>query len=115
SAAQVGHLDVVKFLAEQRAEVNAKCTFGSTPVHVAIYSSGIETVKVLVELGADVSVLDGYGRSALDWAFIDEAMFHQMGKHSSTYIPTRAAVRVETLRRSVCQLSKGLLETKRRR
>jgi hypothetical protein len=38
-----------------------------------------------------------------------------MGKHSSTYVPTFDAVRVETLRRSICQLSKGLLETKRRR
>jgi hypothetical protein len=132
SAARNGHLDVVKFLVDlkgavdydklsmdklstQRLDISSADTFRRTPIHVALSSSHIETAKVLVEYGADVLVLDGYGKSALDWAFMDQAMFHELGKRSFPYVPTLDTVRVESLRRSIWQLSERLLEAKRRR
>jgi ankyrin repeat protein len=116
-AAQNGHLEVVKFLVEAddglRSEVNSPDTFGRSPLHIALYSGRIEEAKVLIEHGADVSVLDGYGNTALDWASTDDAIFHQLAKPS--YVPTPESVRVETVRRSIRRLAENLLEIKRRK
>jgi ankyrin repeat protein len=49
SAAANGHLDVVKFLVAQQAEVNAKETDGWTPLHLAARYGYLDIVKFLVE------------------------------------------------------------------
>jgi ankyrin repeat protein len=47
-AAQNGHLNVVKFLVEQQAEMNMKNTNGSTPLHLAAQNGHLNVVKFLV-------------------------------------------------------------------
>jgi ankyrin repeat protein len=54
-AAQCGHLDVVKFLVKQQAEVNAKNTGGWTPLHLAAQNGHLDVVKFLVEQQAEVN------------------------------------------------------------
>src|SRR5208282_2072866 len=88
-----------------KVDLNPQDTFCRTPLQLAIAFGHIQAVKVLVEQGADPSIVDGYGKSALDWASINQAMLHQMGKWSSNYVPTSDTVRVESLWRSVRQLS----------
>jgi hypothetical protein len=116
-AARNGHLEVVKYLVQTAKEfgsdISTPDTFGETPLHVAIYHSRGEEAKVLIEHGADISVIDGYGKTALDWASRNDALFLQLGKPS--YLPTPDAVRVEAVRRSIQRLSEDLLKTKRRR
>jgi hypothetical protein len=117
SATQNGHLEVVKFLLQSdmrfRSDVSTPDAFGRTPLHMAIYYGQGEEAKVLIEHGADLSVIDGYGKTALDWASMNDALFRQLGKPS--YLPTPDAVRVEAVRRSIQRLSEDLLKTKRRR
>jgi ankyrin repeat protein len=58
-AAFAGHTEVVKFLLEKGAEVNAKGTIGgTTALMVASQNGHAEVVKVLLEKGADVNVKD---------------------------------------------------------
>ena len=54
-SAQDGHLDVVKFLVEQQAEVNAKKDDGWTPLHSAAQNGHLDVVKFLVEQRAEVN------------------------------------------------------------
>jgi hypothetical protein len=67
-AASKGHAEVVKFLVEQGVEANAQCRMGQTPLHKAICGGRLETVQLLSSLSADPLILDGYGRSCIDWA-----------------------------------------------
>ena len=51
-----GHLEVVKLLIEQQAEVNVKTTEGWTPLYVAALCGHLEGVKLLIEQQAEVNV-----------------------------------------------------------
>ena len=56
TAANEGHRDLVIFLLEKGAEVNAKHNLrGYTPLHCAAEKGYIEIVKILLEKGADVN------------------------------------------------------------
>jgi ankyrin repeat protein len=57
-AAQNGHLDVVEFLVEQQAEVNAKETDGWTPLYLAAHNGHFDVVKFLVEQQAELNAKD---------------------------------------------------------
>ena len=74
-AAKNGHLNVVKYLVEEGADVNAHVMGDETPLIRAAWSGHLDVVKYLVEQGADVnkSVRDSYSlnsekRSALKMA-----------------------------------------------
>jgi ankyrin repeat protein len=62
---------IVSKLIEQGAEVNAReATFGRTPLLSAAASeqSDVETLRLLLEKGADPNVADADGETPLDWA-----------------------------------------------
>ena len=48
--------------------INAKNTKGLTPLHLAVIANELETVKVLVEHGADINVMDNTSRTPLELA-----------------------------------------------
>jgi ankyrin repeat protein len=59
-----GHLDVVKLLCENGANINSQETFrgspilsNASPLHLAAFSGHLEVVKYLVETGADTTVM----------------------------------------------------------
>ena len=54
-AAAADHLDVVKLLLEQNADVDSKTSTGSTPLRVAAHKGHLDIVRCLVESGADVN------------------------------------------------------------
>lgn len=43
------------YLNENPAYVNSRCELGKTPLHYAAESGAVETIKVLIEFGADVN------------------------------------------------------------
>jgi len=70
-AAESGHLEIVKYLSGQGADVNAMSLYGS-PILYASGAGHLEVVQYLVEKGADVNNWkeydDGQGDTALMWA-----------------------------------------------
>ncbi len=60
-----GNLEVVKYLVEQGADVNAKDEDGWTVLHAVDEGGNLEVVKYLVEQGADVNAKGEWGRTAL--------------------------------------------------
>ena len=70
-----GHLEVVRHLIDQGADVNVDRSFhqalavpGVTPLHAAASAGHLEVVRLLIASGARLDVKDKYGRSALQWA-----------------------------------------------
>lgn len=68
-AARERQLDMIKFLVDKGANVNAKATGGTTALIWAAYKGQLDVVKYLVEdYGADVNAEDNGGKTALMWA-----------------------------------------------
>lgn len=68
-ASRAGHLDVVKYLVSQGANVNLGTRANhTTPIHRASQQGHLSIVKYLLEHGADVHVLDCRGKTALHLA-----------------------------------------------
>ncbi len=124
-----GQLEAVKFLvklndavleaghpidkpAKMTTDLDTPDIFWRTPIHIAIDSGHAEVAGFLAEHGADVFCLDGYGRTALDWACASPANFQQFDKYWPRYVPTPEALRVEALHRSIHRLSRRLLDKK---
>lgn len=64
-----GHPDIVEFLVESGADVNALNSndhWGTTPLHAAAHANQTAIVKVLLEHGADVKALDMNGKTPLE-------------------------------------------------
>ena len=67
-AARTGHFEVAKWLLENGANVNSIDEDGDTPLHLAVKSKNIsiETIKILMDFGADFKKGNFEGKSALD-------------------------------------------------
>ncbi len=64
-----GNLQVVNFLLEHKANVNAKSkSFGDTPLMGAAGGGYLKVVKTLLYHGAQVNLTDNMGQTALMWA-----------------------------------------------
>jgi hypothetical protein len=51
-----GHIDIVKLLLNNGADVNSKGNLVNTPLHWAAFNGNIEIVKLLLEKGADFNL-----------------------------------------------------------
>ena len=56
--------ELVSWLAEQGANIEAENSYGRTPLYIQA-SIGSDNVKLLLELGADIEAADRYGETAL--------------------------------------------------
>jgi len=70
-----GMVDMVKFLLDKGVEPNGYPSTNSgfhshaTPLHQAVWSGSLDTVRILVEAGADLNAADKiYGGTPLGWA-----------------------------------------------
>ena len=55
-AAATGHLDVVKYLVEAGADVNATTLTNSTPMRAACFDGHLDIVSYLIEKGSDIEI-----------------------------------------------------------
>lgn len=67
AAAWYGYNDIVTALLEHSADVNVRAMFDQTPLILAVVNAKRETAQLLVKSGADPTMIDGYGRTAIDW------------------------------------------------
>lgn len=63
-----GHGEVVDYLIEQGADIEARSTNGSSVLMMAIYEGRADLARKLIEKGADRTVKNDWGDGALDWA-----------------------------------------------
>jgi len=59
---------MIKILVNAGADVNRRVAEGRTPIYHAIYSTSVETVKLMIELGAKLDVEDSGGYTPLRYA-----------------------------------------------
>ena len=64
-----GHLDVIRLLLEQHAYIDAESPNGTTPLMMAAHYGTPEAVKLLLAEGADPTLKNQLGLSAIDFAF----------------------------------------------
>ena len=67
-AAGNNHKNVVEFLVEKKAYLDAGAGIGGTPLATAAYEGHLEIVELLIASGADRNAKDGLGRMPLDAA-----------------------------------------------
>jgi ankyrin repeat protein len=67
-AASSGDIETVRRLALDGVEVNAQSPNGTTPLIAAVKNGHSETAFELIELGADLSIADSDGMTAVEWA-----------------------------------------------
>lgn len=67
AAAGAGHLEVVTLLLERGANVNHVDHDGFSPITAAARAGKWGVVKVLAEHGGDFAVIDGHGKTGLDY------------------------------------------------
>jgi len=65
----MGHLENVRRLLQQGADVNGRNAMGDTPLIAAAHTGGADMVRLLLEFGADGTMTDLiFGRTASQWA-----------------------------------------------
>jgi len=68
-AAWNGHLNVVNYLLSQPSvDIDSQENDGSTPLILAAYGNHEKVVQILLQKGADKSIKNTYGETALDLA-----------------------------------------------
>ncbi len=67
-AATGGNNEIIETLFDYLADVDARAPNGTTPLMMAVRQDHPETVKLLIKLGADISLRNDDGASAGDWS-----------------------------------------------
>ena len=67
-AATFGHIDVMNLLLENHAYIDAASPNGSTPLMMAALYGSASAVKLLLEAGADPTLKNNQGLTAIDFA-----------------------------------------------
>ena len=65
-------LEIVKYLLENGADINAKDNYGTTALMKASSNGQLEIVQFLIENGADINIKNNEGKTALDVAATKE-------------------------------------------
>ena len=67
-AATNGHVEIIRILLEQHAYIDAESPNGTTPLMMAAHYGSPSAVKVLLEAGADPTIKNQLGLTAIDFA-----------------------------------------------
>ena len=68
AAAQLGHLEVIRVLAESGADLDSRDNLGETALHKASSGGYLEVIDFLLQAGADCSITEMCGELPVDQA-----------------------------------------------
>jgi ankyrin repeat protein len=83
-----------------------------SPLHLAVQNGHIKFALMLLDLGADPRLLDGYGRNIMDWAHGNKSSMHQIRDHCPQVSLTPTETQHLRVRRSVLEASDALLHSR---
>ena len=72
-ASQNGSLDIVKLLAENKADLNKRAGNGVSPIDIAFQNDHLDIMKYLIEQGADINSTDNDGMSLISKAIVKKS------------------------------------------
>ena len=78
-AAAKANLNMVKFLVENGADINAADSRDDTPLLLAVAANNLATVKYLIAKGADITVQQRHLGALIDYAFYNECRLGKSG------------------------------------
>jgi ankyrin repeat protein len=64
--AYLGHKEITALLLSHDVDINVQTDNGHTPLYIAVENGRIDLANYLIENGADTSIHDSFGRTALD-------------------------------------------------
>lgn len=70
--------ELIQFFVDQGVDVNQRNNRNSTPLHVAVETSAIDTAKILLTAGADHKVIDKEGMIPRDYLQYEDNTFRQL-------------------------------------
>jgi ankyrin repeat protein len=74
-AAQIGDLDILKYLIEQGANYNAQARRGEAPLHLAVFNNYRQIIEFLItECNAAIEIKDLDGGTPLSWAVYENKL-----------------------------------------
>jgi ankyrin repeat protein len=78
-ATEVGDIALINYLIDEaKLAVNAQDKEGVTPLYKALYSNNLKIVNILLAKGADGTIKDKEGKTALHWGIKNEEMAEKL-------------------------------------
>lgn len=94
--------DLLPYYLQCGADLNLKNDKGETALHRAIYLFDMKTARKLLTTGADPLILDGIGRSSVDWALQDPPMLEVLLEFIKDPKATNVEISKSVLFTSIC-------------
>ncbi|KAJ5894868.1 hypothetical protein N7495_006559 [Penicillium taxi] len=94
------------------SNINIRDKLLQTPLHLAIYLGHIRFAFMLLDLGADPCIQDGFGRNILDWALGNPSLIQQILNKCPHIVLTPDKTQNLTVSQSILHTSDMLLRSK---
>lgn len=65
NAAYYNRDDVVQWLVQQGANINAQDHFGNSPLHAAVQNGNLIIIRILLDSGADTNIQNNFGNTPI--------------------------------------------------
>jgi Ankyrin repeats (3 copies) len=106
-----GHETVVNQFLSAGADINMQSQMGQTALHEALYGGWFPIIRALLSAGANPLLLDGYGRTCMDWASLHQPTFTAMLPYCDHYCPTNEAITTQALHESIVTIANKLRQS----
>ena len=91
-AASRGHVNILRLLQEQGADVGSRNRYGETPLHGASWSGKLDAGQCLLDLGADINA-----RNEDNWTPLFHAIFHGHTEFARMLLRRGAAIEARSV------------------
>ncbi|KAK2758606.1 hypothetical protein FQN54_003296 [Arachnomyces sp. PD_36] len=96
---------IVERLLQHVTEFGVEDMISGTILHLAVLYTETDTITTLLSKGADPMLLDGYGRTPMDYAALHDPTFELMKPFCKNYQPTDKSKTALIQRRSISKLA----------